>query len=253
MRLAEPRLVDHLAAAYVLGTLHGGARRRFERALRERVDLRLAVQGWQQRLGLLGCALQPVRPSPRVWAGIAARTQAEGADTHRAGSPRATGSSWPGGWARVGWAIAGLASGLALMLALLFAAPALLVTPDRAAMAAGERLPQSYVGVLTDADGRGRLLVSSLRHGHQATLKVLGGPLALPEGRTAVLWALPDGSPPVRLATVPREGQAQARMPDTAERLLSRVTRLAVTAEADAGATAPTGPVLVSGACAKLW
>ena len=39
MRYTHPALLDHLASAYVLGTLGGGARRRFERLLRDRSDV----------------------------------------------------------------------------------------------------------------------------------------------------------------------------------------------------------------------
>ena len=74
MKYADPRLVDHLASAYVLGTLTGGARRRFERLQRDRVDVQLAVAQWEYRLGQLAGPVRALRPSPRVWQAIAQRT-----------------------------------------------------------------------------------------------------------------------------------------------------------------------------------
>ena len=75
MRYADPQLVDRLAAAYALGTLSGPARRRFEALHHQRADVRIAVAQWEERLGRLAASLAPVRPSPRVWAAIEARTR----------------------------------------------------------------------------------------------------------------------------------------------------------------------------------
>jgi anti-sigma-K factor RskA len=126
----------------VLGTLTHGARRRFERLRRDRADVNLAVWQWEMRLGQLAQSVPAIRPSPRVWRGIEARTRAAVGQHAR--------NAWPG------WIAA---------LALVSVAPAIFLSADQAAMRSGEKLPQSYVGLLTDAQGDGKLLVSSLRHG----------------------------------------------------------------------------------------
>ena len=46
----NPRLVDLLAGEYALGTLQGGARRRFEKLLARRPDLAEAVARWNERM-----------------------------------------------------------------------------------------------------------------------------------------------------------------------------------------------------------
>jgi len=69
----HPETVDALAAQYVLGTLQGSARRRFEALTDERAALREAVTRWEQQLGRLGSALPPVAPSPGLWNALAAR------------------------------------------------------------------------------------------------------------------------------------------------------------------------------------
>ena len=43
MNYRDPQLIDQLAGEYVLGTLTGAPRARFERLLRERADVRSAV------------------------------------------------------------------------------------------------------------------------------------------------------------------------------------------------------------------
>lgn len=75
MKYGESRLVEHLAAAYVLGTLSHGARRRFERLRRDRADVNLAVSQWEERLGQLARSVPAIRPSARVWRTIEARTR----------------------------------------------------------------------------------------------------------------------------------------------------------------------------------
>ena len=60
-------LLDHLASCYALGTLRGGARRRFETIAREQAPVRAAALLWQSRLASLN-ELQPsVAPAPAVW------------------------------------------------------------------------------------------------------------------------------------------------------------------------------------------
>ncbi len=248
MKYAHPDLVDHLASAYVLGTLAGPARRRFERLQRDRIDIQLAVREWQARLHPLAAAVPPLQPSPKVWAAIAARTQPVRPPRARqtSAAPKRTGWQWASGFGAMGLVLGALAT-----TTLFLAAPGLMLTADTVALRTGEKLPASYVGLLTDAQGNGKLLVSSLRHGRTAMLKVIG-PIAAPATGRLVLWALPTDGPAFVLANVPASGSASAQMPDTSERLLSKVTRLVVTVETDAAPQAP-GTALYSGNCAKLW
>jgi anti-sigma-K factor RskA len=243
MRYADPRLVDHLAAAYVLGTLTPGARARFERLRRDRGDVGLAVAGWEARLGQLAQSIAPVQPSPRVWRAIETRTRPLGGS----GAKPSAG----GRFKLAGAGLAGIAAGVAASVALFVVSPALIVSTDQVAMRSGEKLPQSYVGLLTDDKGDGKLLVSSLRRGQVMTMKVIG-PIAPPAAGHLVLWAVPGDAAPFMLGTVPVSGSTTARLPDSSEKLLSKVRKLVVTLETSDAPSAP-GPVVFSGNCAKLW
>ena len=46
----HPELLDRLAAEYALGTMHGGARRRFQALMRQHVVVTQAVARWDERL-----------------------------------------------------------------------------------------------------------------------------------------------------------------------------------------------------------
>jgi anti-sigma-K factor RskA len=243
MRLSDPRLADHLAASYVLGTLGPGARRRFAQVLRSRADLRLAVAQWEGRLGQLGHSVPAAEPSREVWRAIEQRTRR----AHFRPGTAQSGRWWP----IAGWGLGGIVGGVLAVVALLATTPAVFFTADQVAMRTGERLPQSYVGLLTDAQGDGKLLVSSLRHGRTMSIKVIG-PIAAPAQGRLVLWAVPGDAPPFVLGDVPASGSAVSTLPDTSEKLLSNVRKLAVSVET-AAAPAQPGTVVLSGNCAKLW
>lgn len=70
MDYSRPDLADRLAAEYALGTLRGGARRRFESLLPAHPALRQASADWERRLAQLAVSAEPVAPPPRVWEGI---------------------------------------------------------------------------------------------------------------------------------------------------------------------------------------
>ena len=60
-------LRDALASEYILGTLRGKARLRFEKLLDSDPELRLRVQEWSHRLAPLASGLKPVTPPKSVW------------------------------------------------------------------------------------------------------------------------------------------------------------------------------------------
>ena len=97
MNYRNPQLRDRLASEYALGTLHGRARKRFERLLRNDADLRRNVIQWQERLTPMAQAVAPVNPRKRVWRNIEKRFK------HREPEPAysnrsISGVAWP--WSR---------------------------------------------------------------------------------------------------------------------------------------------------------
>ena len=73
MKHDDPKMIDALAAEYVLGTLSGRARRRFERWRSKEWHVERRVQAWEERLSGLALRLSPMRPSPHVWSQIEKR------------------------------------------------------------------------------------------------------------------------------------------------------------------------------------
>jgi anti-sigma-K factor RskA len=62
-----------LSSEYVLGSLHGPARIRFQRLLMQDAELRQTLWRWESRLNELGGALPAVQPAPEVWQKIQIR------------------------------------------------------------------------------------------------------------------------------------------------------------------------------------
>lgn len=252
MRYSDPALLDHLASTYVLGTLSGGARRRFEQLQRDRLDVRTRVSEWETRLGQLAISVPHHQPPVQLWQAIAARTQPAAAKPSPSRAASAPNAGWSGWWKPVGFGAGGLAAGVLAASLVFLTAPAFFTTSDKVAMRSGEKLPQSYVGLLTDAQGNGKLLVSSLRQGRTMTAKVIG-PITTPTTGRLVLWALPAGGTPFAIGNMPTSGSAISILPDTSEKLLSKVSKLVVTLETGAAPISPSTTIVFSGNCAKLW
>lgn len=62
-----------LASEYVLGTLQGPARIRFQRLLMQNPDMRRTLWSWENYLNALGASLPAQTPPPRVWENIQQR------------------------------------------------------------------------------------------------------------------------------------------------------------------------------------
>lgn len=235
MDYARPALADRLAAAYVLGTLAGPARRRFEALLPSHPALRTAVAGWESRLMPLALSVQPVEPPAQVWAGIEGRLfgSADGAPA-AAASRRASEQGW---WRRLGlWqALSGLATTAALAMAVLVtqvppAQPPVVVVlganPEAAAA-----LEASFVASVS-ADGRA-LVLRPLN------------PLRVSADRALQLWAVPAAGAPRPLGLVRTEGETRVLRAE----LLRDTAAFAVSVEPPGGSPtgAPTGPIVSVG------
>jgi len=226
MNLHDPERADALAGEYVLGTLRGRARQRLERLARTDRIVADAVRGWEERLLPLAEALPPIAPPSRVWAAILARIRSA------ATTPRARSLLWaPAGWWR-GLALVGLATSLALAIALLKPAP--------------EAPEGTLVVVLAGGDASRYLAVKAI------------APVAVAPDRSLQLWMLPETGNPRSLglvSTIAPTGVARIELPVAADRALQNIPALAISLEPAGGSPTglPTGPVLYTGPVQRLY
>lgn len=73
MNYTNPALINALSAQYVLGTLRGKARMRFESLKFSNSSIQEAVNHWESQLHPLSFELQPVHPQDHVWQNILLR------------------------------------------------------------------------------------------------------------------------------------------------------------------------------------
>lgn len=225
MDYGRPGLADRMAAAYVLGTLRGPARRRFEALLPAHPALRRAVAEWEARLAPLSASVAPVEPDPVVWQRI-----------ERALFPPPSPAALPW-WQRLApWrAWSALATAAAIGLFVVGSQ-----TPP----------PQAPIVVVLDASPaaaaalQARFVASVTADGRALVLRPLA-PLVIDGDRALELWAVPAEGVPRSLGLVqPGEATTVLR-----PQLLRGTTAFAVSLEPSGGSPtgAPSGPIVSLG------
>jgi len=246
----NPTLMEQLAASYALGTLRGGARRRFEALARDNATLRAAALVWQSRLASVA-ELQPqAAPSPAVWTRIENLVRAD-KEARAMQAARGAAPTVGGWWASLGlWRGMSAAGALAAVLAVVVG----LNVNSRLSGQVGElsaRLTATpeieYVAVLTDDKASASLLVTFDPKNKTLVLKRVGG-FREQADKSLELWALPPGAAPKSLGVLNADPVVRLAAVGTDMR---QVPTLAITLEPKGGVppgSGPTGPVLFKGA-----
>jgi anti-sigma-K factor RskA len=221
----NPELLQSLADEYVVGTLAGRARRRFERLSETHAAARDAVRQAEDRLVALSVALTPVEPRAETWTRIVSRT----GGTDRAGVETAT----PQKRARLPanrWALA--------------AAFAIAVVGLSWLVFQQEPRPTALASVAVEG-GAELWALEVFGDRDRLTARVTGAIKQEP-GRSYELWALPEGGAPVSLGLLPAAGELDRELTAAQQTALRTATKVAVSLEPAGGSTtgAPTGPVL---------
>jgi anti-sigma-K factor RskA len=234
MDYSRPERADRLASEYVLGTLRGPARRRFQALLTAHPALRQAVARWDQRLVVLAASEPGEEPPPHVWRRIEQQLFLA--------SPEPA-ALRPGLWQ-------GLALWRTLTALAMSAVLALLVLPQP------QPAPQPPVVIVLQANPetaqaamvalgvQATFVASVSADGRALVLRPLGD-LSLQPQRALELWAVPPQGAPRSLGLV----QASGTTTVLRARLLQDVAAFAVSVEPAGGSPtgAPTGPIVSVG------
>jgi anti-sigma-K factor RskA len=218
MRPDNPEIIDRLASEYVLGTLRGSARRRFERwrASTSLVDQRCRF--WEERLMRLAKDLTPVQPPAHVWPAIQRRLKLT--------TPR------PALRRMRSFALAASVVLVVGVAGLLYWRSIQTVRPtfvSTISAKSGEQVWQLEVF------GNTNRLVA-----HAAKLP------ARPAGSDYELWALPKGRAPVSLGVLPAEGATTRTLTAIQKEALASSSQVAVSIEPHGGSPTgqPTGDIV---------
>jgi anti-sigma-K factor RskA len=222
MNYREPQLLDELAAQYVLGTLRGPARRRFERFYRRDMAALVAVRRWEDRLVELIAEVTPVAPPALVWDRIRLRIKRERAQQRK---------QTFGAWRTPGYALAAGIATLAIAIGMW--------------TGFGPSSTEPFAKVVNPQQAQ-LWEIKITRAGDELRV-VAGNDLGLDASRAYELWALPGANvAPVSLGLMPKTGRGTLQLNDAQRLALSRSRQIAISLEPPGGSPtgAPTGPVL---------
>lgn len=230
MRYDNQSLVDMLSAEYILGTLKGAARRRFEQLLTQRADIAQTFHWWESHMHLLADTVPAAQPPKKVWQNI---------ENRLFNTSKANSSSW---WKSLAFLSTAMAASLATFLVIQSPKPLQDIAPTAVALLATEKAEAGWLldetkHSATDIEIKVRALTS----------------LQIKPDNAFELWLLPaDKSKPISLGLLPQQGSSVFKVP---EELIPQMATglLAVSLEPVGGSPTgqPTGAVLYQGRMTK--
>ncbi|MES2579263.1 MAG: anti-sigma factor [Pseudomonadota bacterium] len=230
MRYDNKLLADMLSVEYILGTLKGAARIRFEQLLKQRADWSQTFNWWESHIHLLADTVPAVKPPNKVWKNIEARLFNKNATQSNA---------W---WKSFAFLSTALAASLATILVLQSPKPADEITPAAIALLSTEKAQHGW------------LLSEKKNANNEVEMEAISlASLETKPDNAFELWLLPaDKSKPISLGLLPQQGVAKMKIPAQLIPLMAPGS-LAVSLEPVGGSPTgqPTGAVLYQGKLAK--
>jgi len=226
----NPQLREKLASEYVIGTLRGRARARFQALLRYDPGLRQIVAEWEARLTPLAVAAGEIAPPTRVWRAVAQRI---------AGGATKGLAFWRG--------LAVTSTAFVLILAAFIG------------LAPRPEPPMAMVAVMSDDKGEPALVVSwppmkAMRDPYVRIKVVQEHPVMAP-GTTWEMWMLPRGkAAPVSMGLITTDADQTMRIKPALANRMEGAYGMAMSVEPEGGSPtgAPTGPVIFKGQCVRI-
>lgn len=232
MNYDDPILIDRLAAEYVLLTLRGAARRRFERLLLESPAARDAVWRWEATFAEIAARDDAAVPHPRVWRRIERQLGAATEKTRWWNSLQLL---------RV-WSFGATAAALALAIALALQTQA------------PEQIPAERVAIVNDASASPLWIIGVNVSSGEITARAVNVQ-AQALDKAYELWVLPAQGNPKSLGLLPVAGNSsRSTIPAGLRALLTNAKGLAISIEPPGGSPTglPTGPVVYQAAMVEL-
>ncbi|ARD45221.1 anti-sigma factor [Colwellia sp. PAMC 21821] len=210
MNYQAENLKNALAAEYVLGTLRGPARQRFQKLMMQYPPISEATTTWEQHLNALGQKIPPVTPDESVWQRIEQQLgfANEPAKSNVVPITKAKPKVWQG--------IAGLASAAALVLAVLLVNIEPTTSPDAQQLALVNNEQTELLWALE---------IGTDTIDIQATKSLVAQANADYE-----LWIVAaDGRAPISLGLLPKTGKLRLSKPELFDQI--EIAALAVSLE----------------------
>ena len=213
----NPELREKLASEYVIGTLRGRARARFQALLRYDPGLRQIVAEWEARLTPLAVAAGEIAPPTRVWRAVAQRI---------AGGATKGLAFWRG--------LAVTSTAFVLILAAFIG------------LAPRPEPPMAMVAVMSDDKGEPALVVSwppmKATRDPYVRIKVVQEHPVMAPGTTWEMWMLPRGkAAPVSMGLITTDADQTMRIQPALARRMEGAWGMAMSVEPKGGSPTGTG------------
>jgi anti-sigma-K factor RskA len=245
----HPELLDKLCAAYALGTMKGGARRRLESYARQSATVRANLLLWQERMNAMIELMPQVEPSAAVWPSIERKVQQEmtmgtrqfGVLTDTAEKLlRATISRW-----RSIAMVSGLATAASILIG--WQQYRQVTQTNQQLVAAAAVAPTlRYVAVLADEKSNANIVITVDSKNNQIAVQRVS-PFKEADEKSLQLWSIPKTGAPTSLSVLDADTLMRLKVSNT---LLDNSEVLAVSLETKGGVPSekgPVGPVLFKG------
>ena len=229
---------EYLAAEHALGILEGEELVEARGLVASDADFARAVDEWNERLAPLFDEMGEATPPETVWQRVKAEI-----DSERGGEVVELKR-------RLGWwkGMTAAASAIAASLALVVAFDATRPPPPVETPAAG----QMMVASLMSEDKA--MMMSAAWMPAKKSLMVTPGNMPPAAGRSHELWIIPADGKPRSLGLVTGDGPHRMAVDDAMAPMFAEAATLAISVEPEGGSPGPgpTGPVVASGALAKV-
>ncbi len=235
-RYQNPDIFEPLAMRYVLGTLHGKARRRFEQLMQKRLYLRAVTEAYQHKLAPMAEFLPGEIPPAHIWQRISQHIDQQSREAKRTAQRSRMASWFP--W--LGMAFGSVAASVLTVVVL-------------------SQQPQptnAYMATLKSDAMPDKMLVAMVEH-DDMMLSVEMPMKTMPEedGMTPVLWCIPNqaGMPPMRMGELAYDSSNKMPIDKKTWQDMAHVSELMVSLEpANTQSVVPTGKIMFSGKLSAL-
>ncbi|MDH3695106.1 MAG: anti-sigma factor [Gammaproteobacteria bacterium] len=223
MNYDNPVLLDRLASEYVLGTLRGRARKRFDKLLMELPKARMLVWQWERRINAMALKLKPVRPRARVWRQIEKWINADKPAT-----------KWYSFELKIWRSVAAMVALAAIGVVSFFGLPTYKA-----------EFEAEYITIFQNESSQPIWVVNADIDTAQISVQAVATQDITPE-QALELWMLEPEKDPVSLGLLPTAGDAKLTLNQQQQAVFQRSQSLAVSLEPAGGSPTglPTGPVL---------
>ena len=237
-RYQNPDLFEALAMRYVVGTLHGKARSRFETLMQKRLYLRAVTEAYQQKFAPLAEFLPAETPPARVWQRISQHIEQQ--------SKTAVALQTP--WRE---RLSGFFPWLSMAMGSVVASVLTVVI-----LSQQPQPTNAYMATLKSPAMPDKMLVAMIEH-DDMMLSVEMPMKTMPEenGMTPVLWCLPKqaGMPPMRMGELAYDSSNKMPIDKKTWQDMAHIQELVVSLEpAHSKSSTPTGKIIFNGTLSAL-